>query len=58
MYSLATECPVEEGGHLAASDIPVGAELVVDGWVAASGNSSGAEPVDVVFEDRLVVVAE
>ena len=56
MRYLLSECPVEEGGHLAAGDDTVGAVLVVGRWVLSFGDSGGSELVDVVFEDRVIVV--
>ncbi len=56
MRYLLSECPVEERRHLAAGDDTVGAVLVVGRWVASFGDSGGSELVDVVFEDRVIVV--
>ena len=50
--------PVEECGALSAGDDAVGAVAVVSGWVTALGDSSGPEPVNVVFEHRIVIVDE
>src|SRR5680860_1377014 len=48
----------EERGHLPSGHWVVGAETVVDRRIATSGNSGGAETVDVAFEYRIVVVDE
>ena len=50
------ERPGEEGCHFATGDAAVGAVAVVDRRVAATGHTRGGEFVDVVFEDRAVVV--
>ena len=47
---------MEERRHLAAGDDTVGAVLVVGRWVLSFGDSGGSELVDVVFEDRVIVV--
>ena len=56
MRYLLSECPMQERGHLAAGDDTVGAVLVVGRWVLSFGDSGGSELVDVVFEDRVIVV--
>ncbi len=47
---------MQERGHLASGDDTVGAVHVVDWGVAALGDPSGAELVDVVLEDGVVIV--
>src|SRR5690606_18899818 len=48
----------EQGRHPAAGDVVVRAEAVVLWGVAAAGDVGCAEPVDVTFEDAVVVVVE
>src|SRR5690606_13009340 len=51
-----TQRPHQEGCHLSAGHVVVGAEVGVVGWVAAAGDAGCGEAVDVAFEDRVVVV--
>ena len=49
---------MEECGHGSPVDVEGGTVFVVGGRVAAFGDPSRGEPVDVMFENRIVVVDE
>jgi hypothetical protein len=55
MRYLSSECPMQERGHLASGYDAGWAVLVVDRRVAAFGDPGGADLVDVVLEDGVVV---
>ena len=49
---------MEERGHLASGYDTAGTVSVVGWWVAAFGDPAGAQLVDIVLEDRVVIVDE
>ncbi len=55
---LEVESPYEKGRHCRSGDIVVGAEPVAAGWATSDGDTGIGQPVDVVFENRVVDIVE
>ena len=49
---------MEEGCHLAAGHIVIGAVPVIYGWIAPAGDPGGCQLGNVILEYRAVIVAE
>ena len=49
---------MQERGHLASGNDTAGTVHIVDRRVTAFGDSGGAELVDIVLEDRVVIIDE
>ena len=58
MRYLLSECPMQERGHLTQGDEARRAVPIIDRRVTAFGDRGGAELVDVILEDRVVIVDE